>query len=47
MVAIDHMTPHQVGLEDILSSYIDHRKQVITKRSQFDLEKAQKTSAHR
>lgn len=42
MVAIDHMTPHQVGLEDILSSYIDHRKQVITKRSQFDLEKAQK-----
>lgn len=42
MVAIDHMTPHQVGLKDILSSYIDHRKQVITKRSQFDLEKAQK-----
>ncbi|KAA9196413.1 DNA topoisomerase IV subunit A [Enterococcus durans] len=42
MVAIDHMTPHQVGLEDILSSYIDHRKQVITKRSQFDLKKAQK-----
>lgn len=42
MVAIDHMTPHQVGLEDILSSYIDHRKQVTTKRSQFDLEKAQK-----
>lgn len=42
MVAIDHMTPHQVGLKDILSSYIIHRKQVITKRSQFDLEKAQK-----
>ncbi|MEY8444855.1 DNA topoisomerase IV subunit A [Enterococcus ratti] len=42
MVAIDHMTPHQVGLKEILSSYINHRKQVITKRSQFDLEKAQK-----
>ncbi|WP_165005901.1 MULTISPECIES: DNA topoisomerase IV subunit A [unclassified Enterococcus] len=42
MVAIDHMTPHQVGLKDILSSYIEHRKQVITKRSQFDLAKAQK-----
>lgn len=42
MVAIDHMTPHQVGLIDILSSYIEHRKQVITKRSQFDLEKAQR-----
>ena len=42
MVAIDHMTPHQVGLKDILRSYIEHRKQVITKRSQFDLAKAQK-----
>ncbi len=42
MVAIDHMTPHQVGLKDILSSYIEHRKQVITKRSRFELEKAQK-----
>ncbi|MGM0318071.1 MULTISPECIES: DNA topoisomerase IV subunit A [unclassified Enterococcus] len=42
MVAIDHMTPHQVGLKNILSSYIEHRKQVITKRSQFDLEKAQR-----
>ncbi len=42
MVAIDHMTPHQVGLKEILSSYIEHRKQVITKRSRFDLEKAQK-----
>lgn len=42
MVAINHMTPHQVGLVDILSSYIEHRKQVITKRSQFDLEKAQR-----
>lgn len=44
MVAIDHMTPHQVGLKDILRSYIEHRKQVITKRSQFDLAKAQKDS---
>ncbi|MDA3974556.1 DNA topoisomerase IV subunit A [Enterococcus thailandicus] len=42
MVAIDHMTPHQVGLRDILSSYIGHRKDVITKRSQYDLAKAQK-----
>jgi topoisomerase-4 subunit A len=42
MVAIDHMTPHQVGLKEILSSYIEHRKQVITKRSRFELEKAQK-----
>lgn len=47
MVAIDHMTPHQVGLKDILRSYIEHRKQVITKRSQFDLAKAQKTAYRR
>ncbi|MGM0124441.1 DNA topoisomerase IV, A subunit [Enterococcus sp. AZ194] len=42
MVAIDNMTPQQVGLKHILQSYIDHRKLVITKRSLFELEKAQK-----
>ena len=44
MVAIDRMTPHQVGLKDILRSYIEHRKQVKTKRG-FDL-KAQKDEQH-
>ncbi|MFV0559735.1 MAG: DNA topoisomerase IV subunit A [Enterococcus sp.] len=42
MVAIDNMTPRQVGLKDILSSYINHRKEVIIRRSRFDLAKAQK-----
>ncbi|MTD38893.1 DNA topoisomerase IV subunit A [Erwinia sp. CPCC 100877] len=42
MVAIDDMTPHQVGLKRILDSYIVHRKEVITNRSRFDLNKAQK-----
>jgi topoisomerase-4 subunit A len=42
MVAIDNMTPHQVGLKRILDSYIVHRKEVITNRSRFDLNKAQK-----
>lgn len=42
MVAIDKMTPHQVGLKRILDSYIAHRKAVITKRSRFELEKAKK-----
>ncbi|MGC6767739.1 DNA topoisomerase IV subunit A [Enterococcus sp. LJL51] len=42
MVAIDKMTPHQVGLLRILESYITHRKQVITNRSRFELEKAKK-----
>ncbi|HEL0613872.1 TPA: DNA topoisomerase IV subunit A [Streptococcus equi subsp. zooepidemicus] len=42
MVAIDHFTPRQVGLQKILSSYIAHRKSIIIKRSQYDKEKAEK-----
>ena len=42
MVAIDNMTPHQVGVLQILRAYISHRQEVIVKRSQFDLTKAQK-----
>lgn len=45
MVAIDNMTPQQVGLKRILDSYIMHRKKVITNRSQFELNKA-KTRQH-
>lgn len=41
MVAIDHMTPVQVGLKRILSSYLEHDEEVITKRTQYDLNKAQ------
>lgn len=41
MVAIDHMTPVQVGLKRILSSYLEHDEDVITKRTKFDLEKAE------
>ena len=40
MVAIDHMAPVQVSLKNILSSYIEHKKDVVTKRTQFDLGKA-------
>lgn len=42
MVAIDKKTPKQVGLIHILQSYIEHRKEVITKRSYFELNKAKK-----
>lgn len=42
MVAIDEGTPKQVGLIKILKSYIKHQKSVIVKRSQFDLDKANK-----
>ena len=41
MVAIDHMTPVQVGLKRILSSYLEHDKEVVTKRTQYDLKKAE------
>ncbi|KAF9404233.1 hypothetical protein HW555_014449 [Spodoptera exigua] len=41
MVAIDNMTPQQVGLKRILDSYIAHRKKVITNRSRYELNKAQ------
>ncbi len=42
MVAIDHFTPRQVGLQKILSSYISHRKDIIIERSKFDKAKAGK-----
>lgn len=42
MVAIDNKAPKQVGLKRILESYVSHRKEVIIKRSRFDLNKAMK-----
>ena len=41
MVAIDHMTPVQVGLKRILASYLEHEEDVVTKRTKFDLDKAE------
>lgn len=40
MVAIDQMRPKQVGLKQMLASYIQHRKSVILRRSTFELKKA-------
>jgi topoisomerase-4 subunit A len=42
MVAIDQMTPVQVGLKRILSAYLEHEREVLTRRTKFDLDKAQK-----
>lgn len=42
MVAIDHYTPRQVGLIQMLTSYIAHRKDIIIARSKFDKAKAEK-----
>lgn len=40
MVAIDHMTPVQVGLKRILEAYLEHAQEVLIKRTKFDLGKA-------
>lgn len=42
MVAIDKGAPKLVGLKEILEAFIGHREDVITRRSNFLLEKAKK-----
>ncbi len=42
MVAINHRRPEHVGLKTILEAYIEHQQDVITRRTRFDLDKAQK-----
>ena len=37
MIAIVNRRPREVGIIDILDAYIDHQKEVITRRSKFDL----------
>ncbi len=38
---IDGKTPRTLGLKDIISKYIDHQKEVIIRRTQYDLKKAE------
>ena len=45
MVAIADGKPMQLGLKQALSYYIDHQKQVVTRRTQYDLNQA-KSRAH-
>ena len=40
MVVIDHKTPILTGLERMLDSYIEHQKDVLTRKTKFDLNKA-------
>ncbi|WDF81543.1 DNA topoisomerase IV subunit A [Lacticaseibacillus pabuli] len=42
MVAISEGQPKLLGLKPMLSAYLEHRRDVVTKRTQFDLTKAQK-----
>ena len=39
---LDGMTPKTLPLKDIISKYIDHQKEVIIRRTKFDLDKAEK-----
>lgn len=39
---LDNGVPKTLGLKDIISKYIDHQKEVIIRRTRFDLEKAEK-----
>ena len=39
---LDGLTPRTLGLKDILSKYIDHQKEVIIRRTKFDLDKDEK-----
>lgn len=41
MVAIDDQRPMRIGLKHYLRSYLAFQKQIITRRTQFDLDKAQ------
>ena len=41
MVAIVNKTPKQLGLKDMLEAYVAHQKEVVTYRTQYDLEKAE------
>lgn len=39
---LDMGVPKTLGLKDIISKYIDHQKEVIIRRTKFDLDKAEK-----
>ena len=39
---LDGLTPRTLGLKDIISKYIDHQKEVIIRRTRFDLAKDEK-----
>ncbi|WP_036824075.1 DNA topoisomerase IV subunit A [Pontibacillus yanchengensis] len=44
MVAIHNKTPKLLNLQSVLDSYIAHQKEVVTRQSQYDLQKAKDRS---
>ncbi|MBI5065828.1 DNA gyrase subunit A [Candidatus Woesearchaeota archaeon] len=41
MIAVDRRRPKLMGVKDIISKFIEHRKEVVTKRTQYELRKAE------
>ena len=41
LLVIDDGTPRTLGLKDIISKYIEHQKEVVIRRTKYDLEKAE------
>ena len=41
LLMLDGLTPKTLGLKDIISKYIDHQKEVIIRRTRFDLKKSE------
>lgn len=42
MTAILNRRPYQVGIQPLIKAYVDHQKEVITNRSNYELERAKK-----
>ena len=42
LLMLDNGTPKTLGLKDILTKYVDFQKEIIVRRTKFDLNKAQK-----
>jgi DNA gyrase subunit A len=40
-LAIDHGRPKTLGLKELINAYIEHRREVIVRRTQFELRKAE------
>ena len=41
LLVLDNGTPRTLGLKDIISKYLDHQKEVIVRRTRYDLKRAE------
>ena len=46
MLAIENGVPKILSLKQIIVDYIEHQKEVIVRRTEFDKAKAEKTRSH-